>query len=75
MSSRSSGVTNVRLTLSTIARVRPSQACSTSLMASALAMSGGSLDIICLRSLAPPRISSDEPDEIIERSVGTWESG
>src|SRR4029078_13347919 len=61
MSSRSSGVTNVRLTLSTMARVRPSQLCSTSLMASPLAISGGSLDIICLSSLAPPRISSDSP--------------
>src|SRR5688500_16983269 len=61
MSSRSSGTTNVRLTLSMIARVRPSQLCSTSLIASAFDMSGGSLDIICFSRREPSRISLPSP--------------
>src|SRR6185436_1770467 len=59
MSSRSSGVTKVRLSRSMIVRVRPSQACSMSLMASALVRSGGSSASICLSVRAPVRMSSD----------------
>src|SRR5258705_6966107 len=58
MSSRSSGVTKVRLRRSMMARVHSSQECSMSLIASTFCMSGGSVAIICRSARAPERTSS-----------------
>ena len=71
MSSRSSGVTNVRFRRSMMLRVFPSHTCSMSLMACAFAMSGGSLASICLSVRAPSWICWDMRDELVEELLLT----